>query len=73
LARLVIADTDAVVDFFSDTEPFAQSLTELKSKRVTIGNQDILIAGVCLANELPLATRNTGHFGVVRGLEIYRS
>jgi len=124
LARLVIADTDVVLDFFSDTPPFAQTLsdllqegrlavtaitvfelyagvlsakrlkqieafcesvpvfsldllaaayagkiyTELKSTGRTVGNQDILIAGICLANNLPLLTRNSAHFSPIEGL-----
>jgi len=126
LARLVIAATDVVVDFFTDTPPFAQALTDLikegrlavtaitvfelyagiigakrlkqievffesvpvfnlgllaaayagkiytdlKSKGMTIGNQDILIAGICLANDLPLFTRNSAHFAPIKGLVI---
>jgi predicted nucleic acid-binding protein len=126
LARLVIADTDVVLDFFTDTPPFAQALadlmkegrmavtaitvfelyagiisakrlkqievfcesvpvfnlgllaaayagkiyTDLKSKGMTIGNQDILIAGICLANGLPLLTRNSAHFAPIKGLVI---
>lgn len=124
MARLVIADTDVVLDFFTDTPPFAQTLadlmkedrlavtaitvfelyagvsrgkrlkqieaffervpvfplnllaaayagkiyTGLKSEGTTIGNQDILIAGICLANGLPLLTRNRAHFTPIRGL-----
>jgi tRNA(fMet)-specific endonuclease VapC len=127
LAKLVVADTDAVIDFFTDTAPFAQAMagllregrlavtaitifelyagvvgakrlkqvqafcervpvialdllaaayagkiyTDLKSKGKTVGNQDILIAGACLANGLPLLTRNTAHFTPIKGLVIY--
>jgi predicted nucleic acid-binding protein len=123
----VIADTDVVVDFFTDTPPLAQALadllkegrlaitaitvfelyagvrgakrlkqieafcervpvftvdvlaaayagkiyTDLKSRGTTIGNQDILIAGVCLANGLPLLTRNKAHFAPIKGLAIF--
>lgn len=127
MARLVIADTDVVVDFFTDTPPLSQALadlmkegrlavtaitvfelyagvsgakrlkqietfcegvpvftldllaaayagkiyTDLKSKGLTVGNQDILIAGICLANSLPLLTRNTAHFAPIKGLTIF--
>lgn len=127
MARLVIADTDVVVNFFTDTPPFAQALadlmkegrlavtaitvfelyagviggkrlkqievfcesvpvfnldllaaayagkiyTDLKSKGMTIGNQDILIAGICLANGLPLLTRNSAHFAPIKGLDMF--
>ena len=126
MARLVIADTDVVLDFFTDTPPFAQALTDLlqegrlavtaitvfelyagvlgakrlkqietfcesvpvfslgllaaayagkiytdlKSTGMTVGNQDILIAGICLANGLPLLTRNSAHFAPIKGLVI---
>jgi predicted nucleic acid-binding protein len=126
LAPLVIADTDVVIDFFTDTPPFAAAMTalleqghlaitaitvfelyagvigarrlkqietfcesvpvfgldllaaahaakiytDLKSKGKGASNQDILIAGICLANSLPLLTRNTAHFASVKGLDI---
>lgn len=128
MARLVITDTDVVLDFFTDTPPFAQAVagllkedrlavtaitvfelyagvrgarrlkqvetfclgvpilsldllaaaqagkiyTELKSKGMTVGNQDILIAGICLANGLPFLTRNAAHFAPITGLTLYR-
>ncbi|HOW86701.1 MAG TPA: type II toxin-antitoxin system VapC family toxin [Candidatus Aminicenantes bacterium] len=126
MARLVIADTDVVIDFFTDTPPRAQAAaellkegrlgvaavtvfelyagvrgarrlkqlesffahvpvlpldmlaaahagrvyTELKAEGVTVGNQDILIAAICLANGLPLLTGNTSHFASIRGLTL---
>lgn len=45
--------------------------TELKSQGVTIGNQDILIAGICLANSLPLLTANRARFARIKGLELF--
>jgi len=127
LARLVIADTDVVVDFFTDTPPFSQTIgdlikegglavtaitvfelyagvrgsrrlrqveticesvpvlpldllaaahagkiyTDLKLKGKTVGNQDILIAGICLANGFPLLTRNKDHFVPIDGLTLF--
>lgn len=127
MARLVVADTDVLIDFFTDTPPQAQVVTELlkegrlavaaisvlelyagvrgakrlkqlesffahvsvlpldllaaayagrvytdlKSQGVSVGNQDILIAGVCLANGAPLLTRNTSHFASVNCLATY--
>ena len=35
-----------------------------------IGVQDALIAGICRRFDLPLATRNVGHFKRVRGLRL---
>jgi predicted nucleic acid-binding protein len=123
----VVADTDVVIDFFTDTLPLARSVaellkeerlavtaitvfelyagvrgakrlkqlesffervpvlsldllaaayagkvyTDLKGEGVTVGNQDILIAGICLANGLPLITRNKAHFSPINGLTIF--
>ncbi|MBU0701794.1 type II toxin-antitoxin system VapC family toxin, partial [bacterium] len=36
--------------------------TILKKEGKLIGNQDILIAGIAMANNLPLLTRNIDHF-----------
>jgi tRNA(fMet)-specific endonuclease VapC len=127
LARLVVADTDVAIDFFTDTPPLAQVMadllkegrlavtaitvfelyagvrgakrlkqleaffervpvfaldllaaayagkiyTDLKAEGVTVGNQDILIAGICLAHSLPLLTRNRPHFALIKGLAIF--
>ena len=128
MEKIVIADTDVVIDFFSGSFPFAVAVadlikkdrlavtaitvyelyagilgakrlrqieafvenipvmplgtveaawagriyTELKSQGKMIGNQDILIAGICLANSLPFLTRNAAHFESIKGLEIIR-
>ncbi|MBP7706912.1 MAG: type II toxin-antitoxin system VapC family toxin [Candidatus Aminicenantes bacterium] len=45
--------------------------TDLRSAGVTVGNQDILIAGTCLANGLPLFTGNTSHFASIKGLTLF--
>ncbi len=45
--------------------------TELKKKGRLIGNQDILIAGICLAYDLPLFTRNFSHFQQVTHLRLH--
>lgn len=44
--------------------------TRLKSKGHLIGTRDILIAGICLANELPLYTRNVAHFSRIEDLQV---
>jgi predicted nucleic acid-binding protein len=48
----------------------AQVYTDLRSKGKSVGNQDILIAGICLASGLPLLTRNAAHFASINGLEL---
>jgi predicted nucleic acid-binding protein len=35
-----------------------------------IGLADILSAGICLSNELPLLTRNVDHFNRIEGLKL---
>jgi tRNA(fMet)-specific endonuclease VapC len=44
--------------------------TELKSRGQLIGTQDILIAGICLANNLPIYTNNVSHFSKVKGIQL---
>jgi tRNA(fMet)-specific endonuclease VapC len=48
----------------------AKIFTELKRRGKLIGNQDILIAGICVANSLPLLTRNTAHFTAIKELKL---
>jgi len=42
----------------------------LRKQGQPIGLPDTLIAGICLANELPLLTNNTSHFQRVAGLVV---
>jgi tRNA(fMet)-specific endonuclease VapC len=126
LEGLIVADTDAVIDFFSGRAPLASAVraliesgrlavtavtvfelyagitglkrlqelekfldlipvlplsaaegeiagrlyTRLKSRGITIGNQDLLIAATVLALGLTLLTRNVDHFGAIEGLKI---
>jgi predicted nucleic acid-binding protein len=46
----------------------AKIFTELKIRGRLMGNQDILIAGICVANSLPLLTKNTVHFTPIKEL-----
>jgi predicted nucleic acid-binding protein len=126
LGDLIVADTDAVIDFFSGRAPLSSAVraliesgrlavtavtvfelyagitgpkrlqelekfldripvlplsaaegeitgrlfTRLKSRGITIGNQDLLIAATVLALGLTLLTRNVDHFGAIEGLKI---
>ena len=45
--------------------------TELKTKGKLVGHQDIIIAGICIANGLPLFTKNTTHFRIIPQLDLY--
>jgi predicted nucleic acid-binding protein len=44
--------------------------TQLKSKGQLIGTHDILIAGICLANGLPVYTKNVSHLSKIEELRI---
>ena len=54
-----------------DAETAAKIYNELKQKGTLIGNQDILIAGICINHERPLITRNTEHFSRISNLQLY--
>lgn len=47
--------------------------THLKSRGKLIGTHDILIAGICIANDLPLYTKNITHFSEIKDLQILTS
>jgi predicted nucleic acid-binding protein len=47
--------------------------TDLKSRGQLIGTQDILIAGICLANHLPFYTKNVSHFSKIEGIRLISS
>jgi predicted nucleic acid-binding protein len=124
--RLIILDTDVVIDFFTGISPEAEGVsklisqeeaaltsisvfelyagiegkrrlgqietfirdltiipldvieaalagkiyTQLKSKGQLIGTHDILIAAVCIANGLPLYTKNVIHFSKIKDIQI---
>ncbi len=44
--------------------------TQLKLRGQLIGTHDILIAGICLANGLPLYTKNVTHFSKIEDIHI---
>ncbi len=127
MEKIVIADTDVIIDFFSGTEPVASAIEQLilqdslaltsitvfelyagitRKKRIKqidnltsllpvfpfeekhaetsaeiynelkksgnlIGNQDILIAGICITHDIPIITRNTDHFSRISRLRIF--
>ncbi len=49
----------------------AQIYNDLKQTGSLIGNQDILIAGICITHDVPLVTRNTGHFSRISRLKLF--
>jgi len=48
----------------------AERYADLRKQGQSVDDIDLLIAGVALANNLVLATRNRKHFGRIEGLEI---
>ena len=124
--RLIVVDTDVIIDFFRDISPaanvFAELIslekaamtaisvfelyagiegakrlrqietlvqeliilplntleaaiagriyTQLKSRGKLVGTQDILIAAICVANDLPLYTKNIAHFSLIKDIRL---
>ena len=124
--RLIIVDTDVIIDFFRDKSPaanvFAELIslekaamtaisvfelyagiegakrltqietlvqeliilplntleaaiagriyTQLKSRGKLVGTHDILIAAICVANDLPLYTKNIAHFSEIKDIRL---
>ncbi len=48
----------------------AQIYQQLRPLGQLIEVQDTLVAGICMANEVPLLTRNVHHYGRVHDLQI---
>jgi predicted nucleic acid-binding protein len=127
--RLIVVDTDVIIDFFRDISPAAgvfselisseraaittisvfelyagiegakrlrqietlvqeiiilplnvieaamggRIFTQLKSKGKLIGTHDILIAAICIANDLPLYTKNIAHFSGIKDIRLLSS
>ena len=44
--------------------------TQLKSKGKLVGTHDILIAAICVANDLPLYTKNIAHFSEIKDIRL---
>jgi predicted nucleic acid-binding protein len=44
--------------------------TQLKSKGQLIGTHDILIAATCVANTVPLYTKNVAHFSKIEDIRV---
>ena len=127
MEKIIIADTDVIIDFFSGIDPAASAIeqlidqdrlaltsitvfelyagitgkkrikqiddltailpvfpleaqhsltateiyNELKKTGNLIGNQDILIAGICITHDIPIITRNTAHFSRISRLRMF--
>ena len=46
---------------------------DLKSRGQLIGTQEILIARICLANNLPIYIQNVSHFSNIEGIRLISS
>jgi len=44
--------------------------TQLKSKGQWVGTHDILIAAICVANTVPLYTKNVAHFSKIEDIQV---
>ena len=44
--------------------------TQLKSRGKLVGTHDILIAAICVANDLPLYTKNIAHFSLIKDIRL---
>ena len=44
--------------------------TQLKARGKLVGTHDILIAGICVANDQALYTKNTAHFSQIKDLRL---
>lgn len=44
--------------------------TQLKSRGKLIGTHDILIAAICIVNDLPLYTKNIAHFSEIKDIRL---
>ncbi len=44
--------------------------TQLKSRGKLVGTHDILIAAICVANDLPLYTKNVAHFSEIKDIQL---
>lgn len=49
---------------------FAETKAKLKKEGNLIADMDLMIASVCLSNDLVLVTNNTKHFQRIEGLEL---
>ncbi len=124
--RLIVVDTEVIIDFFQDLSPPADVLSELirheiagltaisvfelyagvegakrlkqietliqelivlplntieaamagriytqfKTRGKLVGTHDILIAGICIATDLPFYTKNIAHFSAIKDLRL---
>ncbi len=70
LLEQLVARVDILAFDSSAAEFAAATWRSLAARGVLISLPDILSAGICLSNDLPLLTRNVDHFSRVEGLKV---
>lgn len=55
---------------FPSLEISSEIYADLRTKGITIGDHDLLIAGIAIANDLVLATNNKKHFQEISNLKV---
>ncbi|MCK4826096.1 type II toxin-antitoxin system VapC family toxin, partial [bacterium] len=70
-----IDDLVSIIPVYSleekEAKAAAKIYTDLKQAGKLIGNQDILIAGICITYDIPLITKNTKHFSRISRLKLF--
>jgi tRNA(fMet)-specific endonuclease VapC len=67
----VLQITEVIPFNQTSAEQAAEVWNTLRSRGQLIGAQDVQIAGICIANHLPLLTRNKTHFQRVPDLILF--
>ncbi|MFW9914266.1 MAG: type II toxin-antitoxin system VapC family toxin [Candidatus Thorarchaeota archaeon] len=70
--RKLISGLEILQITSQSAETFGKIFATLKDEGVLIGEFDMIIASVALANSQPVVTRNTDHFNKVQGLIVIR-
>jgi len=69
LTQLLRTDNTLPLDLAAAAEA-GKVIEELRSRRSEIGPGDVLIAGICLVNSVPILTGDHNHFSRVPGLQV---
>ena len=67
----VLAQMEVLPLLAPGAERAAAAWRSLAGRGQTIGLPDTLSAGICLANDSPLLTRNVNHFRRIEGLKVF--
>jgi len=70
LFKKVLSLTSSLPLDVNATTQAVQIERTLRAQGQPIGLPDIFIAGICLAQEIPLLTRNVSHFSRIDGLQV---